>query len=136
LRTDALRVRFLPWLPQLVRRTEAGEIIIDNLNPPTAKTRQDYSDAADSVKDHSIEYDSVVDPEFRWRRSVPPRGSGWVNDQHAILLLTLSAYGLPTRYRWLVLTVSNSDCDFCGKAERLCFAAKVIQARMIHPNII
>jgi hypothetical protein len=27
------------------------------------------------------------------------RGSGWINDQHTILLLTLSADGLPTRYR-------------------------------------
>src|SRR5258705_6454870 len=48
-----------PLLPQLVRRTEAGEIIIDNLNPPTPQSSQNYSDATDSVKDHSVEYDSV-----------------------------------------------------------------------------
>jgi hypothetical protein len=50
-----------PLLPQLVRRTEAGEIIIDNLNPPTPQSSQNYSDTKDSVKDHSIEYDSVED---------------------------------------------------------------------------
>ena len=50
-----------PLLPQLVRRTEAGEIIIDNLNPPTPKSSQNYSDANNSVKDHSVEYDSVED---------------------------------------------------------------------------
>ena len=50
-----------PWLPQLVRRTEAGEIIIDNLNPPTPESSQGYSDATDSVKGHSVEFDSVAE---------------------------------------------------------------------------
>jgi hypothetical protein len=38
-----------------------------------------------------------------WIQSVPPRGSGWVHAQ----LFWIAAYGVPTRYREVVLTVSN-----------------------------
>jgi len=34
-------------------------------------------------------------------------GSGWVDDQHVILLMILNPKILPTRYREVVLTVSN-----------------------------
>jgi hypothetical protein len=45
----------------------------------------------------------------RWAGSVPPRGSGWVNDHHAILLLIFSPDVLPTRYREVVLARSKFD---------------------------
>ena len=58
-----------PWLPQLVRRTEAGETIIDNLNPRTSEGGQDYSDANDSLAEHSVERDSHKDDSKRSKAS-------------------------------------------------------------------
>jgi hypothetical protein len=51
-----------PLLPDLVRRTEAGEIIIDNLTPPTPQISHHNSAHPDSIREYSIEYDSVDDP--------------------------------------------------------------------------
>jgi len=47
-----------------------------------------------------------------WTGSVPPRGSGWVNDQHANFLLILNAGSSPTRYREVVLTDPSSTTEF------------------------
>src|ERR1700741_2742680 len=38
-----------------------------------------------------------------WTGSEPPRGSGWVHAQH----FSIGAYGVPTRYRDVVLTLSK-----------------------------
>ena len=38
-----------------------------------------------------------------WTGSEPPRGSGWVHAQH----FSIGAYGVPTRYREVVLTLSK-----------------------------
>jgi hypothetical protein len=40
---------------------------------------------------------------YAWTQSEPPRGSGWVHAQ----LFWVGAYGVPTRYREVVLTVSK-----------------------------
>jgi len=40
-----------------------------------------------------------------WTQSVPPRGSGWVRS----LFGSQRVYDVPTRYREVVLTVSNKD---------------------------
>jgi len=46
-----------------------------------------------------------------WARSVPPRGSGWVQAQRA----SSEPVGFaPTRYREVVLTLSKSRFDFRG----------------------
>jgi hypothetical protein len=37
------------------------------------------------------------------------RGSGWVDDQYAKLLMILNPDGQPTRYRGVVLTVSKRE---------------------------
>jgi hypothetical protein len=37
------------------------------------------------------------------------RGSGWVNDQHVVFPMILNSQPLPTRYREVVLTVSNKN---------------------------
>ena len=54
-------------------------------------------------------------------RSVPPRGSGWVLDDHA----TLSVMQQPTRYRVVVLTSSDatdrSRCSFTLEDSRALF---------------
>jgi len=40
---------------------------------------------------------------YAWTQSEPPRGSGWVQAQR----FSIGAYGVPTRYREVVLTVSK-----------------------------
>ena len=42
-----------------------------------------------------------------WTQSEPPRGSGWVHAQ-----LLDGAYGVPTRYREVVLTLSKHVHDY------------------------
>ena len=48
---------------------------------------------------------SALDGFSSWTQSEPPRGSGWVHAQ-----LFRLAYGVPTRYREVVLTVSKQIC--------------------------
>ncbi len=52
-----------------------------------------------------------------WVQSEPPRGSGWVHAQH----LSIGAYGVPTRYCVVVLTVRyflrRWEHCFVGKTE-------------------
>ena len=45
----------------------------------------------------------MVVTKWTWTQSVPPRGSGWVHAQ----LFWIGAYGVPTRYREVVLTLSK-----------------------------
>ena len=58
-----------------------------------------------------------------WTQSEPPRGSGWVPAQR----FSIGAYGVPTRYREVVLTVSKyvssccNDLLFCREHLRVNF---------------
>ncbi len=49
--------------------------------------------------------DTLAPKLLTWTQSVPPRGSGWVHAQS----LLIGAYGVPTRYREVVLTVPKPD---------------------------
>jgi hypothetical protein len=51
-----------------------------------------------------------------WTGSVPPRGSGWVRSLQASVDVGKSPHGCAaTRYREVVLTLSNNDSDLRGR---------------------
>ena len=53
-----------------------------------------------------------------WKRSVPPRGSGWVDDQHALLLMIWIRIADPPATPVIVLTPSKNDFELLTQSQR------------------